>query len=232
MKKIFTLIAVAAMTLAANAQEKTWDFTATPADVVTALDAKVTAGEWKYDEPRYHNQVNVPGETDLGTYLDYAAWEGLKVSAKNAGDIGISSKVGRLRINKDMYMQINASNAYFTLTGLKAGDEITFKATSANATAARTVTLTNATVKDGEETSFSVAGSDSGVTETTLTVTEDGDVTITQSGGMNVSYISVTSSTGVEAVAEAKAKVAAPAKVIKGGKLYIGNYNAAGQKVK
>ena len=231
MKKIFTLIAVAAMTLAANAQ-KTWDFTATPADVVTALDAKVTAGDWKFADPRYHNAVDVPGETDLGTYLGYAAWEGLKVSAKNGGAIGISSGTGRLRINKDMYMQINASNAYFILTGLKAGDEITFKATSANATDARTATLTNATVKESGEASFSVAGSESGVTEATLVVTADGDVTLTQSSGLNVSYIGVTSSTAITNVNANDNAKAAPAKVIKGGKLYIGNYNAAGQQVK
>ena len=38
--------------------------------------------------------------------------------------------------------------------------------------------------------------------------------------------------TAVEAVAEAKAENAAPVKVIKNGKLYIGNYNVAGQQVK
>ena len=38
--------------------------------------------------------------------------------------------------------------------------------------------------------------------------------------------------TAVEAVAETKANEVAPVKVIKGGKLYIGNYNVAGQQVK
>ena len=38
--------------------------------------------------------------------------------------------------------------------------------------------------------------------------------------------------TAVEAIAEAQAEAAAPVKVIKGGKLYIGNYNVAGQQVK
>ena len=38
--------------------------------------------------------------------------------------------------------------------------------------------------------------------------------------------------TAVEAIAEAQAETAAPVKVIKGGKLYIGNYNVAGQLVK
>ena len=38
--------------------------------------------------------------------------------------------------------------------------------------------------------------------------------------------------TAVEAIAEAQAETAAPVKVIKGGKLYIGNYNVAGQQVK
>ena len=38
--------------------------------------------------------------------------------------------------------------------------------------------------------------------------------------------------TAVEAIAEAKANTAAPVKVIKNGKLYIGNYNVAGQQIK
>ena len=38
--------------------------------------------------------------------------------------------------------------------------------------------------------------------------------------------------TAVEAIAEANANSAAPVKVIKNGKLYIGNYNVAGQQVK
>ena len=38
--------------------------------------------------------------------------------------------------------------------------------------------------------------------------------------------------TAVEAIAEANAEAAAPVKVIKNGKLYIGNYNVAGQQVK
>ena len=38
--------------------------------------------------------------------------------------------------------------------------------------------------------------------------------------------------TAVEAVAEAKANAVAPVKVIKNGKLFIGNYNVAGQQVK
>lgn len=38
--------------------------------------------------------------------------------------------------------------------------------------------------------------------------------------------------TAVEAIAEAQAETAAPVKVIKGGKLFIGNYNVAGQQVK
>ena len=38
--------------------------------------------------------------------------------------------------------------------------------------------------------------------------------------------------TAVEAVAEAKAEAAAPIKVIKNGKLFIGNYNVAGQLIK
>ena len=38
--------------------------------------------------------------------------------------------------------------------------------------------------------------------------------------------------TAVEAIAEANANAAAPVKVIKNGKLYIGNYNVAGQQVK
>ena len=40
------------------------------------------------------------------------------------------------------------------------------------------------------------------------------------------------SATAVEAIAEANANSAAPIKVIKNGKLYIGNYNVAGQQVK
>jgi hypothetical protein len=42
----------------------------------------------------------------------------------------------------------------------------------------------------------------------------------------------VPASTAVEAVAEAKAEAPKVIKVIKNGKLYIGNYNVAGQQVK
>lgn len=45
-------------------------------------------------------------------------------------------------------------------------------------------------------------------------------------------HVVVKAATAVDAVAETKADKAAPAKVIKDGKLFIGNYNVAGQQVK
>ena len=55
------------------------------------------------------------------------------------------------------------------------------------------------------------------------------------SGGMKLYSITITSAspTAVEAVSESKAEAkAAPVKVLKDGKLFIGNYNVAGQQVK
>ena len=54
------------------------------------------------------------------------------------------------------------------------------------------------------------------------------------SGGMKLYSITITSAspTAVEAVAESKAEYKAAVKVIKDGKLFIGNYNVAGQQVK
>ena len=51
-------------------------------------------------------------------------------------------------------------------------------------------------------------------------------------GGNSLTIAFDDEATAVEAVAEAKAENAAPVKVIKNGKLYIGNYNVAGQLVK
>ena len=51
-------------------------------------------------------------------------------------------------------------------------------------------------------------------------------------GVTNALDIDFEQATAVEAIAEANAEAAAPVKVIKNGKLYIGNFNVAGQQVK
>ena len=68
----------------------------------------------------------------------------------------------------------------------------------------------------------------------TVVATEDG-VTLKCTGACRITKITITDEapTAVEAVAESKAEAkAAPVKVLKDGKLFIGNYNVAGQQVK
>ncbi len=79
--------------------------------------------------------------------------------------------------------------------------------------------------------SYAVHATGSKLTQCGFYFSASGDETITLSG-TDVPEITLQGTTAVEAVAEAKAEVAAPVKVITANGVQIGNFNIAGQQVK
>lgn len=156
---------------------KTWDFTNTPADVLEALG---NTDNWNYEDPRYTNKSAVADKTDLGS-ITADSWSGLQVGKSG----GINS--GNLRINKDAYIQMNGGSHYFIIKDLEAGDVVRVRCQSANQTSDRSLTVSGAT-----PTSASAPKSNNGYADTELTVSSDGDLTLTNNGGgVNVMAITV-----------------------------------------
>ncbi len=157
---------------------KTWNFTNTPADVLEALG---NTDNWNYSDPRYTNNSAVADKTDLGS-ITAASWSGIQI-----GKSGSSISAGNLRINKNAYIQINGSNFYYIIKDLEAGDVVKVRCQSANQTSDRSLTVSGAT-----PTSASAPQSNNGYADTELTVSSDGDLTLTNNGGgINVMAIAV-----------------------------------------
>ena len=172
MKKIFTLIAMAAMAMGANAQ--TWDFTQTQ---TTADQFKADATNWEAtNDTRY-------------TYLAATDREAFKLGSDELPDTkGLLFKGGekKFRIDLNNRLGMNGKNLSVIIPGLKAGQKVTVEAKSANGDEARGFNVENLTPESGY------------FNQTTLenqvnvgVVTADGDVTLTTTAGMNVFKIVV-----------------------------------------
>lgn len=202
MKKIFTLIAVAAMTLTAGAQ--TWNFKVYNSENgyaesfaadKTALDAAVTVGTWELvssKEGRYQTKYATANE-------ELKAGETVLEISKGLFITGAS---GKFRIDAaNNQFGFNGKDLAMRIKGLKTGQKISFVSRSASNSALDRYfeATTNLTVIEG----FDVPVEGNPEKTNTATVTAEGDIVITSKvGGLNVLSITVFDVDGTEMTKE------------------------------
>ena len=157
-------------------ESQTWDFTTTSSADLTALAADAN---WVYDSSKERYSYNV--KITKNTLFDFTAngsplegFNGLKVSRTN--DLG----AGNVRIDVNNRLSLNGGSIYLVIPNLKEGDIVYVDFASAGSSAGdRTLTVTNGT---GENLTSNI-NTDRKIGK--ITVTADGNLTITQNNGMN-----------------------------------------------
>ncbi len=188
MKRIFTLAALAAFTLAANAETMTWDFTSTSDNDIELIEADIETNgstNWVYSSEsngtidRYTYQLAMSDEelTANGTALSLTS--GLKFDTNN--------QKKKIRFDKNKRLGLNGSNLTLTIPSLTAGQKVTIVFASANSSEARTLSPGNLSDVSGFEAATSAT------TQTgTGTVTESGDVTFGTGSYSGINVFSIT----------------------------------------
>ena len=132
--------------------------------------------------------------------------------------------------------QSTASNRYVSFTPTAAGTlSATFTSNNAADAANRTTAIGTVVTKDATaETTgvLAIATAETGTVSTNVEANTTYYIWFAVGGQTLKSVTFEPSATAVEAIAENAPAVAKAVKVIKNGKLYIGNYNVAGQQVK
>ena len=186
MKKLIFSLALLLMSVSA-ALAQTWDFSSDGVGAIDqenlAADAASTSPHWTVEDTesnfRYKTKGNLTAAelTANGVVLNYT--EGLKFTTTSDDAVRIDIKRNRISLNKVLSL---------TIPGLKAGYIVKVKCQTSKDKTARALTaknITPATAKD-----FAEAGSADAVTYTG-TVTADGDVVLTNNGGIYVYSIEV-----------------------------------------
>lgn len=189
MKRIFTLIALAAITWQAKAQQK-WDFndlTATMAEVATdKTNWEVDKTESDGTVSQYH-YISVPEDKTVPYSLqcngkNLAITDGLLFTGITKTKAVVLSTHA-----KQHYLKLNASSMKMIIPNLKKGQTVTIIGRSGTSGQARGLTADqNLTVVSGFE-----ANTDDPQTNV-ATVVADGDVVIGQTASMNLYSIEVT----------------------------------------
>lgn len=157
-------------------ESQTWDFTTTSSADLTALAADAN---WVYDSSKERYSYNV--KITKNTLFDFTAngsplegFNGLKVS--RTSDLG----TGNVRIDVNNRLSLNGGSIYLVIPNLKEGDIVYVDFASAGSSEGdRTLTVTNGT---GENLTSNI-NTDRKIGK--ITVTADGNLTITQNNGMN-----------------------------------------------
>ena len=157
-------------------ESQTWDFTTTSSADLTALAADAN---WVYDSSKERYSYNV--KITKNTLFDFTAngsplegFNGLKVS--RTSDLG----AGNVRIDVNNRLSLNGGSIYLVIPNLKEGDIVYVDFASAGSSEGdRTLTVTNGT---GENLTSNI-NTDRKIGK--ITVTADGNLTITQNNGMN-----------------------------------------------
>ncbi len=155
---------------------QTWDFTTTSSADLANLEADAN---WVYDETKQRYSYNVKitknnlfDFTANGSVLD--GFKGLKVS--RTSDLG----AGNVRIDVDSKLSLNGGSIYLVIPNLKAGDIVYVDfASTGSSSEDRTITPTNGTA---EKPLISNINTDRKIGK--ITVSADGNLTLTQSNGM------------------------------------------------
>ena len=157
-------------------ESQTWDFTTTSSADLANLGADAN---WVYDETKQRYSYNV--KITKNTLFDFTAngsplegFNGLKGS--RTSDLG----TGNVRIDVNNRLSLNGGSIYLVIPNLKEGDIVYVDFASAGSSAGdRTLTVTNGT---GENLTSNI-NTDRKIGK--ITVTADGNLTITQNNGMN-----------------------------------------------
>lgn len=157
-------------------ESQTWDFTTTSSADLANLEEDAN---WVYDETKQRYSYNV--KITKNTLFDFTAngsplegFNGLKVS--RTSDLG----AGNVRIDVNNRLSLNGGSIYLVIPNLKEGDIVYVDFASAGSSAGdRTLTVTNGT---GENLTSNI-NTDRKIGK--ITVTADGNLTITQNNGMN-----------------------------------------------
>ena len=157
-------------------EAKTWDFTVTSAADKANLAADTD--NWTYDESknRYSYNQQITKNTSVELTANNAVLEGF-AGLKFGRTSDLSA--GNIRVDVDKQLSLNGNNIYTIIPGLKKSDVVYVEFSSAGSSAGnRTLSLTNGT----GENLVSNINTDRKIAK--ITVSADGDLTITQSNGM------------------------------------------------
>lgn len=182
MKKLVFSLALLLMSLSA-AMAQTWDFNEEGVGATDIANLTADTEHWTPEVSTAQNRFKSKGnynEEELkanGAVLDYTA--GLLFTINKDDAVRIDVKGSRIALNQ---------KSTITIRGLKKGFVVKVACQSSSKNTARSLTATNvtpATTKD-----FSAAGDNTAVTYTG-TVAADGNITLSNSGGLYVYSISV-----------------------------------------
>ncbi|MGN1263366.1 MAG: polysaccharide lyase family 1 protein [Prevotella sp.] len=182
MKKISSLLytIAAAMTMVCGtAKAQTWDFTSVSETDKTnlAADADGWTHESTSSNDRYKNVGNYTEEALKANGVELEFTRGLLFTISADDAVRVDIKGARMAMNKVLTI---------TLKNAKKGYRVTMTCKTSKSGTARGVNVTNITPESG---SFNSTSADD---QTNIgTVTEDGDITITNTGGLYVYSISV-----------------------------------------
>lgn len=198
MKKIFTLIAVAAMAISANAQEislsglETTDFTYAAEDFSTGTY-----------EVKIHDSDTEKTTVSVFNYIkaDKNNWSPLALTGKNV-EFHYKNKDKKDNFYQlwPLCLNVNGKDSRIVIKNAKAGDVITLKAASKGSTASVFVATENCTADANNPENAGAKETDpANFTEFKFTATAAGDVTIQETkGGFNLASITITSNGGDE----------------------------------
>lgn len=178
MKKFFTFIAAAFISLSMNAQT-TWDFTQEMSEI-DATNLTTDTENWKYtaSTKRYENKAILTDELVKANGQPVVWFGGLKVNAA----------ASKFKLDNGTKVQVNAA-VLITIPGLKANDEIKVQYAGAGASGGRYFEITTGNGTVDEENAFvntdeskdytkTKAVTSAETVEPTITVTADGDLTL------------------------------------------------------
>lgn len=176
---IYILLTSIMTLLATDANAQTWDFsTVSPTD---RANLSADAANWNHESTssndRYKNNSTYSTEplTANNTELEYT--KGLLFTTTQTDAIRIDVKGGRIALNKTTTV---------TVKNLKAGDKITVSCKTSSKEQARGLNVTNITPEKGYFNSTSLDDQ----TNTGI-ITADGDITLTNTGGLYVYSIKI-----------------------------------------
>lgn len=177
--KTAALLFAAASFLGAKAQT-TWNFTSFSAGDIANLTADAT--NWEHEatdsNDRFKSKTNYNAQPLKANGAELECTSGLLFTVKDADAMRIDQKGARVAFNKALTV---------TIPGLKAGQQLTMKCKTSSKTAERGVNVTNLTPVSGYFNSTSL---DDQVN--VAVVAADGDVTLSNNGGLYVFEISLT----------------------------------------
>ena len=180
---IYSLLAGMLM-LATTATAQTWNFnTVSAADKANlAADAAAWEHESSSSNDRYKNKTVYTAEPLMANGAELEFTRGLMFTIGASDAVRVDIKGKRMAMNKALTI---------TLKDMKAGNKVTMKCKTSKSGTARGVNVTNLTPESG---SFNSTSADD---QTNVgVVAADGDLTLTNTGGLYVYTISVTDGSG------------------------------------